>query len=68
MTFPNKPLILAALGFTVGVAAMAMAEFVQPTLPEKPGAVKEPVRMLANQPPVRIVGLPFVPNLNPRER
>jgi hypothetical protein len=61
--------ILAAIAFTVGFAATAMAKFVQPRIPEKPAAaVREPVRMLADQPRVRILGPPFVPNVNPRER
>ena len=68
MTRYNKPLILAAIGFTVGFAARAMAKFVQPTVPEKPAAAREPVRVLADQQRVRIVGPPFVPNVNPRER
>lgn len=68
MTLEHKPSILAAIGFTIGFTATAMANFIQPTLPEKPAAVKEPVRMLADQPPVRIVGPPLILNINPRER
>jgi hypothetical protein len=68
MTLEHKPLILAAIGFTIGFAATAMADFIQPTLAEKPAAEKEPVRMLADQPPARMVGPPLVLNINPRER
>jgi hypothetical protein len=68
MTLEHKPLMLAAIGFTIGFTATGMADFIQPTLPEKPAAVRDPVRMLADQPPVRIVGQPFVPNVTPRQR
>jgi hypothetical protein len=68
MTPDHKPLILAAIGFTIGFAATATADFIRPTLAEKPAAVKEPVRMLADQPPVRVVGAPLVLNVNPSER
>jgi hypothetical protein len=67
MTIEHKPLVLAAIGFTIGFTATAMANFIQPTLPEKP-AVNEPVRKLADQPPVRIVRPPLILNINPRER
>ena len=68
MTLEHKPLILAAIGLTIGFTATAMASFIQPTLAEKPAAVKEQLRMLADQPPVRIVGSPIILNTNPRER
>jgi len=67
MTFDHKPLILSAIGFTIGFAATAMAEFIQPPVPDK-GAVQESVRMLADQPPVRVIGPPLVLNINPSER
>jgi hypothetical protein len=60
--------ILAAIGFTVGFAATATAAFVRPALAEKPDAVQEPVRRLADEPPVRIVGPLLVLNFNPSER
>jgi len=62
MTLDHKP--LAAIGFTVGFAATAMAEFIQPTVA---AAVQEPVRMLVDQPPVRVIGPPLVLNINPSE-
>ncbi len=68
MTLDHKRLIVAAIGFTIGFAATATAEFVRPALPEKPAAVQERVRMLADQPPVRVVGPPLVLNINPSER
>ena len=67
MTLEPKPLILVPVGFTIGFAATAMAEFFQPTVPES-AAVQEPVRMLADQPPVRVVGPPLVLNVKPSER
>ena len=68
MTLDDKPPILAAVGFTTGVAVTVLAEFIQPAFPEKMAAVQEPVRMLADQPPVRIVGPPLVLNIKPSER
>jgi hypothetical protein len=65
MAVAHKPLILAPIGFTVGFAATAMSEFIQPTAP---AAVQESVRMLADQPPVRVVGPPLVLNIKPNER
>jgi hypothetical protein len=67
MTLEPKLLILPPIGFTIGFAATAMAEFLQPTVPEN-AAVQEPVRMLADQPSVRVVGPPLVLNINPSER
>jgi hypothetical protein len=56
--------ILSATGFTIGFAIMATAELIEPTLPPP----LEPLAAEAAQEPVRIVGVPFVPNVNPRER
>jgi hypothetical protein len=36
----HKPLILAAIGFTIGFAATATADFIRPTLAEKSKRVK----------------------------
>lgn len=58
----NDPLIIAAIVFSIGFAAMAIAEFViRPTQPQKTAVT------LAAQEPVRIVGPAFVPNVRPRE-
>jgi hypothetical protein len=64
MTADDKrvKLILVAIGFTIGFAAMATAELIQPTPPSQ-----KPLATVAAQEPVRIVGIPFVPNINPRE-
>ena len=66
MTADDKrwKVILSATGFTIGFAIMATAELIQPTPPppQKPPAAE------AAQEPVRIVGVPFVPNVNPSER
>ena len=56
--------ILSATGFTIGFAIMATAELIQPT---PPAALKPPAAVAAQE-PVRIVGVPFVPNVNPSER
>ena len=57
----NDRLIIAAIVFSIGLAALAGAELIQPT-PQK-AAVS-----LAAQEPVRIVGPAFVPNIKPSER
>lgn len=67
MSLHPKPLMLSVFGFVIGFAATAMAQLIQPMLLEKSTAVKEPMRILADQPPVRIVGPPLVLNINPRE-
>jgi hypothetical protein len=65
MNLDGKPLILIAVGFTIGFATMATAELILPTpLPQKSVSTVT----VAAQEPVRIVGTPFVPNVNPRER
>jgi hypothetical protein len=58
--------ILSATGFTIGFAIMATAELIQPT-PPPPPPQKTPAAEAAQE-PVRIVGVPFVPNVNPSER
>jgi hypothetical protein len=60
-TLGDKPLIIGAVVFSIGLAAMGIAEFIRPTQPEKPAVT------LAAQEPVRVVGPAFVPNVNPRE-
>jgi hypothetical protein len=60
-TLGDKPLTIAAIVFSIGFAAMGIAEFIRPMQPEKPAVT------LAAQEPVRIVGPVFVPNVNPRE-
>jgi hypothetical protein len=57
----NKPLIIAAIVFSIGFAATGIAEFIGPTQPQKAAVT------LAAQEPVRIVGPAFVPNVKPRE-
>jgi hypothetical protein len=66
MTADDKrwKVILSATGFTIGFAIMATAELIQPTPPPP----QKPPAAVAAQEPVRIVGIPFVPNVNPRER
>jgi hypothetical protein len=61
VTLDGNRVILMAVGLTIGLAAMGMAEFIQPTSPKKPAV------SVAAQGPVRIVGPAFVPNINPRQ-
>jgi hypothetical protein len=60
-TTGGKPLTIAAIVFSIGFAAMGIADF---TLLRQSEKVPAP---LAAQDPVRIVGPAFVPNVNPRE-
>jgi hypothetical protein len=53
-------LMLVAIGFAIGFAAVGIAEFTQAT-------AKKTAVTFAPQEPVRIVGPAFVPNINPRE-
>ena len=57
----NKPLTIAAIVFSIGLAAMGIAELIRPTQPEQPAVT------LASQEPVRTIGPVFVPNIKPRE-
>jgi hypothetical protein len=63
MNLNRKPLILMAVGFTIGFAALATAELILPAPP-----AQKSVATVVAQEPVRIVGTRFVPNVNPRER
>jgi len=60
-TLGHKPLIIVAIVLSIGLAVLAIAEFVGPMQPEKPAVA------LAAQDPVRIVGPAFVPNVDPRK-
>jgi hypothetical protein len=72
MNLDHTHLILITTGFTVGFAAVRAASLLEsnpaPELLIKsiPAAQKQVAA--ADLPPVRIVGTPFVPNRNPRER
>jgi hypothetical protein len=54
-------LTIAAIVFSIGLAAMGIAELIRPTQPEQPAVT------LASQEPVRTIGPVFVPNIKPRE-
>jgi hypothetical protein len=56
----NSSLIAAAIVFSIGFAAMGIAEF-------RPTQSQEAAVTLAAHEPVRIVGPAFVPNVKPRE-
>ena len=75
MKLDGKFLILMAVGFTVGFATVAAATLIPTTPPSKSATSSKPTPpsnlIVANAgalEPVRIVGTPFVLNLNPRER
>ena len=40
----------------------------RPAHAEQPPSPDKPIIYVSDQPPVRVVGAPFVPNTNPRER
>jgi hypothetical protein len=70
MNLDHTRLILITTGFTVGFAAVGAAGLLDPAPGLiKPGPVaKQTVVTPADLKPMRIVGTPFVPNINPRER
>jgi hypothetical protein len=75
----NMVLLAAVTMFTVVIASGASVvtsreaplriadRTVTPQEPVAPAAA-QPVRYVSDQPSVRVVGAPFVPNTNPRER
>lgn len=58
----NRNLVMLAMVTLFTAAIVAGAAFMQ-----RPAAAKKPTH-LADQTPVRVVGAPFVPNTNPRQR
>jgi hypothetical protein len=71
MNVDHTHLILITTGFTVGFAAVGAASLLEsnPEVTKSiPVAQKQVVVTAADLAPVRIVGTPFVPNINPRER
>ena len=61
----SKPFYLAAAASSPSAAAAPSPS--ASAAATAPAAEKQPAR-LADQTPVRVVGAPFVPNTNPRER
>jgi hypothetical protein len=69
MKLDHTCLILITTGFTVGFAAVGAGGLDPTPGLITPGPVaKQTVVTPADLKPVRIVGTPFVPNINPRER
>lgn len=67
----NMLLLAAVTVFSVGVAGVVSVMQVEPSsqaTAAKPSEAMKPVHVLADQGPVRVIGTPFVPNTNPRER
>jgi len=60
----NGPLLLTVVALICGAVAVLPGLF-EPTASMAAG---KPPAQLASQAPARIVGTPFVPNINPRER
>jgi hypothetical protein len=62
-------LIVITVGFTIGFAAVGAASLLNP-VPRliKSGSAANQTVAAADLKPVRIVGTPFVPHINPRER
>lgn len=63
MVHGYDPLIIAAIVFSIGLAATAIVEFTM-----RPAHSRNAAITMAAHQPVRIVGPAFVPNVNPRER
>lgn len=72
MNLDHTRLILITTGFTVGFAAVGAASLLKsnppPDLIKSVPVAQKQVVTAADLAPVRIVGTPFVPNINPRER
>jgi hypothetical protein len=72
MNLDHTRLILITTGFTVGFAAVGAASLLKPNpapdLIESIPVTEKHVEAAADLAAVRIVGTPFVPNINPRER
>jgi hypothetical protein len=71
MNLDHGRLILIATGFTVGFAAVGAASLIESDPAHhliQSAPAKHTVVTAADLEPVRIVGTPFVPNTNPRER
>jgi hypothetical protein len=62
----NMLLLAAVTAFSLAVAGVASVLEPAPA-PESPVQASKPVHV-ADQSPVRVIGTPFVPNTNPRER
>jgi hypothetical protein len=67
----NMLLLAAIMAFSVGVAGVVSV--LEPEPAPQANAMKQaqtmkPVHVVADQSPVRVIGTPFVPNTNPRER
>jgi hypothetical protein len=56
------------VGFTIGFAAVGAASLLDPGLRLSKGPTEKQSIAAANLEPVRIIGIPFVPNVHPRER
>jgi hypothetical protein len=73
----NMFLLAVVTVFTVVIAASASlvapsstkpVQFAERTIRAEPTAADKPVVYVSDQPAVRVVGTPFLPNTNPRER
>jgi hypothetical protein len=72
MNLDRTHLILITIGFTVGFATVGAASLLEsnpaPELIKSIPAAQKQIVTAADLAPVRIVGTPFVPNINPHER
>ena len=62
----NMLLLAAVTAFSLGVAGVASV--LEPAPTQAPQAQASKPVHIADQTPVRVIGAPFVPNTNPRER
>lgn len=60
----TRPILLLGAVTLLSVAAAGAVAVLNPPL----AAVAKPASLTADQTPVRVVGTPFIPNTNPRER
>lgn len=64
----NRNMVLLAAVTAFSLAVAGVASVLEPTPEPKVQASKPKPVYIADQTPVRVVGAPFVPNTNPRER
>ncbi|MBR1124227.1 hypothetical protein JQ628_22055 [Bradyrhizobium lablabi] len=63
----NCNMVLLAAVTAISLAVAGIASVVEPEQPLRQAEASKPVAP-AEQTPVRLIGTPFVPNTNPRER
>ena len=64
----NRYMVLLAAVMAFSLAVAGVAAVLEPAPAQAPRAEASKAAYVADQTPVRVIGTPFVPNTNPRER